>query len=257
MHTIPKQVVVVVIGVVVGIAAAFAGEEVVHARRPSALYVTAVPPAHPRQDSKVQLERLGQALRMFALESPGHNFPALNVRAGELSMDPHAIVPEYIHDASLFVSPAHPEAERLKERALREPLSVVDDRSYWYLGYLLPDEDTGLVFLEAFKGAVKAGQQLEDDIEIGGFGTVYRLRDGVERTAVTDINNSGAAREMRARIPIMIERPGLQDGGSNVLFLDGHVEFVPYPGRFPMTEDFIAALLTLDTLESQSGEKSR
>ena len=24
-------------------------------------------------------------------------------------------------------------------------------------------------------------------------------------------------------------------GGSNVLFMDGHVEFVKYPGKFPMT----------------------
>jgi hypothetical protein len=37
-----------------------------------------------------------------------------------------------------------------------------------------------------------------------------------------------------------------------VLFLDGHTEFVPYPGKFPMTKRFIEALESLDALESGS-----
>ena len=50
-------------------------------------------------------------------------------------------------------------------------------------------------------------------------------------------------------IPVIIERPGLQKGGSNVLFLDGHVEFIAYPGKWPMTEKFIKALESLDELK--------
>lgn len=218
--------------------------------------VAGIPMQHPRQESKVQLEQLGVAMRMFAAESPGQQYPPLNVRAGELSVEPRALVPEYITNTSLFVSPAHPEALQLKEQALREPLSVIDDRSYWYLGYVLPDEDTGLVFLEAFKGAVKAGDALDDDVAIGGFGTIYRLREGVERAVIMDVNNPEAAREMQARIPIMIERPGIQDGGSNVLYLDGHVEFIPYPGRFPMTNEFVEALRVLDAKKTRPGAEA-
>ena len=48
---------------------------------------------------------------------------------------------------------------------------------------------------------------------------------------------------------MMIERPGLQRGGSNVLFMDGRVEFIPYPGKWPMTEKFIKALESLDELK--------
>ncbi len=225
-------------------------------RGPILAPVAGNPMQHPRQESKVQLEQLGVAMRMFAAESPGQQYPPLNVRGGELSVEPRALFPEYITNPFLFVSPAHPEAPQLKEQALRDPLSVINDRSYWYLGYVLPDEATGLVFLEAFKGAIKAGDALDDDVAIGGFGTIYRLREGVERAVITDINNAEAARQMQARIPIMIERPGLQEGGSNVLYLDGHVEFIPYPGRFPMTEEFVEALRALDAKMTQPGAEA-
>ena len=52
-----------------------------------------------------------------------------------------------------------------------------------------------------------------------------------------------------SRYPLFIERPGLQRGGSNVLFWDGHVEFMEYPGPWPMTEKFIKALESLDELK--------
>lgn len=33
--------------------------------------------------------------------------------------------------------------------------------------------------------------------------------------------------------------------GGNVLFMDGHVEFMAYPGTFPMTEEAMAILCRL------------
>ena len=47
----------------------------------------------------------------------------------------------------------------------------------------------------------------------------------------------------------MIERPGMHETGASVLFLDGHVEFMRYPGKFPMTEKVIKALESLDNLK--------
>jgi len=41
---------------------------------------------------------------------------------------------------------------------------------------------------------------------------------------------------------VMWEWPTNHGGAGNVLYLDGHVEFVPYPGKFPMTEKFINEL---------------
>jgi len=54
-------------------------------------------------------------------------------------------------------------------------------------------------------------------------------------------------------IPLLIERPELHGDGGHVMYLDGHVEFIPYPGKFPMTEEFISSLRELDALgESKS-----
>jgi len=70
--------------------------------------------------------------------------------------------------------------------------------------------------------------------------TVYRLREGIERFLITDINNPAAS--ARAQSDIWIMGDGLATtvstynhvpGGSNVLFMDGHVEFMRYDQTGP------------------------
>jgi prepilin-type processing-associated H-X9-DG protein len=65
---------------------------------------------------------------------------------------------------------------------------------------------------------------------------VYQpLAEGVERFFITDINNPAGAAQAQASIPVMWDATG--DGvpnhakGSNVLFLDGHVEFQSFGMR--------------------------
>lgn len=85
-----------------------------------------------------------------------------------------------------------------------------------------------------------------------GTNRVLRLRDGVERFLVTDINNAGASTKGQNTVPVMWDtfgsstftdnRAGLVafnhvPGGCNVLFMDGHVEFVRYGTKFPMVKD--------------------
>lgn len=72
------------------------------------------------------------------------------------------------------------------------------------------------------------------------------LKNGVERFLITDIGNPAGSMVAQAIIPILIERPDLHGDGGHVLFMDGHVEFVPFPGPFPMTEKFIDGLRSLD-----------
>lgn len=82
-----------------------------------------------------------------------------------------------------------------------------------------------------------------------------RLRDGVERFMITDINNPGAAAAAASSIAMMWDAWGNSTdqhvgytgadqgtlrfnhipGGSNVLYLDGHVEFVRYGSKYPVT----------------------
>jgi len=76
----------------------------------------------------------------------------------------------------------------------------------------------------------------------GGSDTIHRLREGVERFMVTDINNPAATAMAQSTLPIMwdyvsvnVEEFSHIPGGSNVLFLDGHTEFKKYPGNdFPV-----------------------
>ncbi len=85
-----------------------------------------------------------------------------------------------------------------------------------------------------------------------GGNTVQRLREGIERFFITDINNPGASALAQSNIAISWDTFGSGGdaaataglsvfnhipGGCNVLYMDGHVEFVRYPGRFPIVDD--------------------
>ncbi len=73
---------------------------------------------------------------------------------------------------------------------------------------------------------------------------MFRLRLGIERFLVTDINNPAASAKAGGQVAVMWDHITTVasefahvPGGGNVLYLDGHVEFVRYPAaRFPMTE---------------------
>lgn len=72
---------------------------------------------------------------------------------------------------------------------------------------------------------------------------LYRVREGIERFYITDINDPAASSHAQSKIAIMFDeianrhmtRPNHIPGGSNVLYMDGHVDFVKYPGKWPMT----------------------
>ncbi len=81
--------------------------------------------------------------------------------------------------------------------------------------------------------------------QVGGGDTMYRLREGIERFMITDINNPAASTQATSTVPLMWDHCSMKvidfshvPGGGNVLYLDGHVEFLRYPNeRFPFTED--------------------
>ncbi len=81
---------------------------------------------------------------------------------------------------------------------------------------------------------------------------VHRLREGIERFTITDINNPAGSAYAQSEIPVMWDTFGSDEfddnvagasvfnhvpGGSNVLYMDGHVRFIHYPGEFPITDD--------------------
>lgn len=87
-----------------------------------------------------------------------------------------------------------------------------------------------------------------DNAGNGNTNTIFRLREGIERFMITDINNAGATARAQSNLPMMWDTvttavAGGVDynhvpGGANVLYMDGHVKFVKYPGSFPVTKSF-------------------
>lgn len=79
---------------------------------------------------------------------------------------------------------------------------------------------------------------------------LYRLREGIERFLITDINNPGAADIAQSTLAVMWDVVATTasaraqfnhvPGGANTLYLDGHVQFNTYPGEFPASKSFAA-----------------
>ena len=83
--------------------------------------------------------------------------------------------------------------------------------------------------------AMRVASALGETLSVEGLAP---LREGVERFFITDINNPAASTMMQSEIPVMFERftgPEAIDGW-NVLYMDGHVEFIPFGASFPATQ---------------------
>jgi len=70
--------------------------------------------------------------------------------------------------------------------------------------------------------------------------TIYRLREGIERFLITDINNPAGTAQAQSELAVMWDEISGGEashfnhvpGGCNVLFMDGHVEFLRYSGEY-------------------------
>mgnify|MGYP000486493554 CR=1 FL=1 len=82
----------------------------------------------------------------------------------------------------------------------------------------------------------------------GSGSKIYRLREGVERFLVTDINNPAASANAQSELAVMWDVVAANSsgraqfnhipGGANTLYMDGHVQFNRYPSEFPSTQSF-------------------
>ncbi|MBP8127955.1 MAG: hypothetical protein KA184_00125 [Candidatus Hydrogenedentes bacterium] len=222
---------------------------------------TYVPSVAAAEDSQNNLKQFGLVLKMFANESRGEKFPPLAPRAGVLMFDGAVVYPEYLTDLTILVNPAHPDREAQAQRlsggipGQEQVYDFVNDVGYVYLGYLLENEQQGLVFCRAYPSLVAEGK-LDDDLLVGmgegnvGGSSIYRLREGIERFLITDINNPAATAQAQSAIPVMWEWPlPHSDGSISVLYMDGHVDRVP-KGLFPNTDAFLDALRGVQALRA-------
>lgn len=137
------------------------------------------------------------------------------------------------------------------------------DRSYIYLGWAIPNNAyivpiNGLVAFYVVTAQVpfNAGQyqtvaaNMDEDQEytmiapgnsIIPAGTVvplFRIKEGIERFFITDINSPASSSRAQSELAVVWDVTGTDaslfnhvPGGSNVLYMDGHVEFVKYQGN--------------------------
>ena len=119
------------------------------------------------------------------------------------------------------------------------PVGVIED-----FGWVGTRKDLTLAVDPAFPWP---GGDVDNPGGNGGGDTIYRLREGIERFMITDINNPGASAMAQSELPVSWDyqrfSPGddrgapVSDfnhvpGGSNVLYMDGHVEFAKYPSQY-------------------------
>lgn len=225
------------------------------------------------------LRQCGLALKMYAGEDKGGAFPPIQLWIGQdceekntsaLMFNGPSLYPEYLPDAAVLVCPSNPFARDAYDAGRwnrpdgpkgsriggsRNPC-LFDQTSYVYLGWILRGEwivdpatnDVSLEFVDAFtdllvNGSVEALDETWSFVDAWGEQrTMQRLKEGIERFFIEDINNPSATNVAQTEIPVMFDRVDIDPlgfnhipGGANVLFMDGHCEWRKYPGEFPVS----------------------
>lgn len=99
--------------------------------------------------------------------------------------------------------------------------------------------------MDAAMAQIIADSDWEFDVPMGSYTMAYRLREGIERFFITDINNPAASSEAQSSLAVMWDSvapmPSMFNhvpGGANVLYMDGHVDYVGYNqnGEYPINE---------------------
>ncbi|MBN2307656.1 MAG: DUF4190 domain-containing protein [Candidatus Hydrogenedentes bacterium] len=203
------------------------------------------------------LQDLGIAFKMYANEN--HDaYPALSPEPGRLMFDAsESLYPEYVQNLLKFVCPQDEDFRRFfAEKDSLDPGVLCDDHSYLYLGYAVASDEEVAAFAEAYRARIAAGGDFSGDLPVpkgsgtGGTARIARLRDDLWKQFLGAGATPADAAKWAAEMPLLIERPEHHrpEGGGHggyVLYLDGHVEFHPYPGEWPMTETTIALLKSL------------
>lgn len=201
------------------------------------------------------------------------NPPRSIIEGGQIQGTLHwpGFYPEYLSDMNVHICPSDADGDQvLKSGRWHEDIDMdglgdvegpidpcaVTSASYVYIawaidpsdidaGPLLNDFITGVADL-VFRRETDGPSVYDEDVE-GPISnrTIYRTREGVERFFITDINNPAASAKAASEVAVMFDVVSTNvssfnhaPGGANVLYLDGHVRFAKYPGKFPVSPDF-------------------
>ncbi len=235
-----------------------------------------------RSSCQNNLKQMGLVFNMYANESKGQKFPPIKLlecngdNADSATFEGEVVYPEYLSDTNVLVCPSDSDAEKVRA-AFHENGDLngaiipclLARGSYYYAGFALyppsllnpgvtlPDPSTlagadipstlllytraevVTALLDAFDLATSKIKLDHKDADIG---PLYRLRQGIERFFITDINNPAATAVAASHLAIMWDEIAVGGnastfnhvpGGGNVLYMDGHVEFLRWTSVFP------------------------
>lgn len=233
------------------------------------------------------LKQMGLVFNMYANESK-QMFPPMKrlncegENAGDASFDGPSVYPEYLSDVNVLICPSDSDATSVINAFHKDgdPNKEIETcrlarGSYYYLGWAftpdtmlqpgaqVPDYDDPMqivgqlsTFLDPdlvdyFIDHIESDFNIMLDAKDKDFGPIYRLRQGIERFFITDINNPAASAKAASEIPVMWDEIAVYGGsstfnhvpgGGNCVYMDGHVEFLRWPTVFPA--DKLGMLLT-------------
>lgn len=194
------------------------------------------------------------SLSNFAKAQPDKCLPALTSHPKTPNRESKSAFISFLQ--SIFFGKDGPDDRRLFSnlQTSEDQFAVVDDWDYFYLGYEIHSEEQLLAFASGYRRVLESGGDFRDDLP------VTNAESGNPDQVLARLNlrpvplPPGATRpplpaHRGADVPVFIERiDHNKSRGGYVLYLDGHVEFLDYPGRWPMTEATFALLNELDQL---------
>ena len=155
-------------------------------------------------------------------------------------------------------SPLWEEVAGFSNNGVVEPCEI-NVEPYYYYGYAISNQmfNAEIDFtnfelaIEAMADVIEGGDidavdedwPMEDDMgtptPVGGYDIVLRLGEGIERFFITDVNNPAASSSAQSTIAVMHDAVAEEathfnhiPGGANVLYMDGHVEFIKYSAEY-------------------------
>ena len=227
------------------------------------------------------LRQLGLTMKMYSGEHGGV-YPPVQLAVGEYCDEPNigvlmfngpGMYPEYLSDAKVLVCSSGSNAKQeyangrwnrpdgpggSRAEGSTNPC-LLDQLSYFYTGWLIRSDwimefgtmDVSESFYIAFLEIMTSGDpskldsnwSFTDDFDNNQ--DVRRLKEGLERFMIKDINNPSKSNISQSSVPIMFDRVDMDPsgfnhlpGGANVLYMDGHVEFIKYPNKYPVSRSW-------------------
>ena len=201
----------------------------------------------------------GPMFAEFALDSPNHVLPELSSEGGLLMFTNvgnglKPVYPDYLHDLAALRCPEARWNDTGKAPKDGD-LAAGIESDYVYLGYAISNDDEMKAFVSAYEDRIAKGLRFDSDLDVPiGWGSAGG--DKLLRLRQSDYSGYDAR-----TIPVLWDRCAMRldappdtwfahaRRSANVLFLDGHIEVITYPGKWPMTEETVRLLTKLATLK--------